>query len=133
MIVKLNELSSNVRKTRKIVGRGPGSGIGKTCGRGHKGQKSRSGRGIGGFEGGQNPLYRRIPKRGFVMYNQPITKIVQLSDIKDIEGEITIETLRAHKFFKGKVDRVKILNDDSNYKPQNTLGKNVTYSQSIGK
>jgi len=54
------------RKKRKRVGRGPGSGKGKTCGRGHKGQQSRSGPGIRvGFEGGQMPLYRRLPKRGF--------------------------------------------------------------------
>ena len=65
--MKLNELSDNsgARKNRKRVGRGPGSGTGKTAGRGMKGQKSRSGVSIKGFEGGQMPLYRRLPKRGF--------------------------------------------------------------------
>ncbi len=65
--MKLNELSDNAgaRKNRKRVGRGPGSGKGKTAGRGMKGQKSRSGVSIKGFEGGQMPLYRRLPKRGF--------------------------------------------------------------------
>ena len=66
--MKLHELKANegAKQTRKRVGRGPGSGLGKTCGTGHKGQKSRSGSGKGPqFEGGQLPLYRRIPKRGF--------------------------------------------------------------------
>jgi large subunit ribosomal protein L15 len=65
--MKLNELFDNpgARKTRKRVGRGPGSGQGKTAGRGTKGQKSRSGVSIKGFEGGQMPIYRRLPKRGF--------------------------------------------------------------------
>jgi large subunit ribosomal protein L15 len=65
--MKLNELKDNegARKGRMRVGRGIGSGKGKTCGRGHKGQKSRSGVSVNGFEGGQMPLYRRLPKRGF--------------------------------------------------------------------
>ncbi len=65
--MRLNELSDNPgsRKTRKRIGRGQGSGKGGTCGRGHKGQKSRSGISLLGFEGGQMPLYRRLPKRGF--------------------------------------------------------------------
>jgi large subunit ribosomal protein L15 len=65
--MKLNQLSDNpkARKDRRRVGRGPGSGRGKTCGRGHKGQNSRSGVALKGFEGGQMPLNRRLPKRGF--------------------------------------------------------------------
>ncbi len=65
--MKLNEIKDNfgATKTRVRVGRGVGSGLGKTCGKGQKGQKSRSGVAIGGFEGGQMPLYRRLPKRGF--------------------------------------------------------------------
>lgn len=65
--MRLNELSDNpgARHSRKRVGRGPGSGKGKTAGAGHKGQKARSGVSIKGFEGGQMPLYRRVPKRGF--------------------------------------------------------------------
>ena len=64
--MKLNSLSSNFRKSKKRLGRGIGSTKGKTSGRGHKGQKSRSGVAIKSFEGGQMPLYRRLPKRGFV-------------------------------------------------------------------
>jgi large subunit ribosomal protein L15 len=65
--MKLNQLSDNsgARKDRKRIGRGIGSGTGKTSGQGHKGQKSRSGVSLKGFEGGQMPLYRRLPKRGF--------------------------------------------------------------------
>ena len=65
--MKLNQLSDNAgaRRDRKRVGRGPSSGLGKTSGKGQKGQKSRSGVAINGFEGGQMPLYRRLPKRGF--------------------------------------------------------------------
>ena len=69
--MKLDELrpAPGARKRRKKIGRGPGSGHGKTSGKGHKGQKARSGGGkAGGFEGGQMPLYRRIPKRGFTPY-----------------------------------------------------------------
>ena len=68
--MRLNELSpaAGSRKTRKRVGRGIGSGTGKTAGRGHKGQKSRSGVAIKGFEGGQMPIYRRLPKRGFRLH-----------------------------------------------------------------
>ncbi len=69
--MKLHELhdNPNATKKRKRVGRGPGSGTGKTAGRGMKGQKSRSGVSIGGYEGGQMPLYRRMPKRGFTPFN----------------------------------------------------------------
>ena len=72
--MKLNELSDNkgARHARKRRGRGIGSGLGKTGGRGHKGQKSRSGVALKGFEGGQMPIYRRVPKRGF---NNPFRKI----------------------------------------------------------
>ena len=69
--MKLNSINIKLKKSKKRVGRGIGSGKGKTCGRGHKGQKSRSGVSIKGFEGGQMSLYRRLPKRGF----NPIKKI----------------------------------------------------------
>ena len=75
--MKLNSLNLKITKTKKRLGRGIGSGKGKTCGRGHKGQKSRSGVAIKSFEGGQMPLYRRLPKRGF----NPIkkTKIAKIN------------------------------------------------------
>lgn len=65
--MKLNELKNNpgARKSSRRVGRGVGSGVGKTCGRGQKGQKSRSGVSLNGYEGGQNPIHMRLPKRGF--------------------------------------------------------------------
>src|SRR5688500_19854484 len=82
--MKLNEISDNpgALKTRKRVGRGIGSGKGKTAGRGVKGQKSRSGVAIKGFEGGQMPLYRRIPKRGFRPPHQKSWQIVNLGSLQ---------------------------------------------------
>ena len=85
--MKLNELKSNLtsNKKRKRVGRGAGSGLGKTAGRGVKGQKSRSGVSIGGFEGGQMPLYRRLPKRGF---KNPFEKKIQSINFNHIKNII---------------------------------------------
>jgi len=85
--MKLNELKSNLtsNKKRKRVGRGAGSGLGKTAGRGVKGQKSRSGVSISGFEGGQMPLYRRLPKRGF---KNPFAKKIQLINFNHIKNII---------------------------------------------
>ena len=78
--MKLNELHDNpgAAKKQKRVARGPGSGKGKTAGRGIKGQKSRSGVAIGGYEGGQMPLYRRLPKRGFNKPNQDRFAVINL-------------------------------------------------------
>ena len=85
--MKLNELKSNLtsNKKRKRVGRGSGSGSGKTAGRGVKGQKSRSGVAINGFEGGQMPIYRRLPKRGF---NNPFSKKIQSINFNHINNII---------------------------------------------
>ena len=85
--MKINELKSNLasNKKRKRVGRGSGSGLGKTAGRGVKGQKSRSGVSINGFEGGQMPLYIRLPKRGF---NNPFNKKTQSINFKHINNLI---------------------------------------------
>jgi large subunit ribosomal protein L15 len=82
--MKLNNLNDNVGaiSPRKRLGRGTGSGLGKTSGRGHKGQKSRSGSTINGFEGGQMPIHRRLPKRGFKKYNRKIYKIINLGDLQ---------------------------------------------------
>ena len=112
--MKLNELkpSPGSRHRRKRVGRGVGSGHGKTSCRGHKGQKSRSGGDIRpGFEGGQTPLYRRIPKRGFshIVKNEYI--IINISDLKDFEGEITLQHFINAGFIKNDKERVKILGD----------------------
>jgi large subunit ribosomal protein L15 len=112
--MKLHELSSATgsRHSRKRVGRGVGSGMGKTSTRGHKGQNSRSGGGVRpGFEGGQNPLYRRLPKRGF---NNPFRKefaIVNLDDLNSFaEGtEVTPEALMESGIVKSPKDGIKIL------------------------
>ena len=84
--MRLNELSDNpgAQKKRKRVGRGIGSGIGKTSGKGHKGQNARSGKGknIAGFEGGQTPLYRRMPKRGFNNYNSKSYDLINLNKLQ---------------------------------------------------
>jgi large subunit ribosomal protein L15 len=85
--MKINELKSTLtsNKKRKRVGRGSGSGSGKTAGRGVKGQKSRSGVAINGFEGGQMPIYRRLPKKGF---NNPFAKKIQSINFNDINNII---------------------------------------------
>ncbi len=98
--MKLNELSpaKGARKNRKRVGRGSGSGLGKTSGRGHKGQKSRSGGNIPAwFEGGQLPLTRRLPIKGFTNYTRREYEVVNLSDLErsGLEGTVTIAVLRA--------------------------------------
>ena len=94
--MRLNELrdNPNARKTRTRVGRGIGSGKGKTAGRGHKGQKSRSGVAIKAFEGGQMPLYRRLPKRGFnaIKRYQAIIAIMNLEKIQSYIDEKTINS-----------------------------------------
>jgi large subunit ribosomal protein L15 len=103
--MKLNELRDNdgARKDRKRVGRGAGSGTGKTAGRGHKGQKSRAGATINGFEGGQMPIYRRLPKRGFKNPFRVAYAAVNLGDLQkaievgrlDASGEIDETAIRA--------------------------------------
>ena len=93
--MRLNELRDNegARTDRKRVGRGAGSGTGKTSGKGHKGQKSRAGATINGFEGGQMPIYRRLPKRGFKNPFRKEFAVVNLGDIqKAIEdGRLNVE------------------------------------------
>ena len=82
----LHELNAGSRKKRKRVGRGPGSGLGKTCGRGHKGAKSRSGfKNKRGFEGGQTPLKRRLPKFGFTNPNHQTYQLINLDRLEKLE------------------------------------------------
>ena len=112
--MKLNTLSpaQGSKKTRKRVGRGIGSGIGKTAGRGHKGQKSRSG-GYHkvGFEGGQMPLQRRLPKRGFASRTARYNDEVRLYQIQVMKaGVIDLETLRAEGLIGHDTRKVKIIN-----------------------
>ena len=112
--MKLHELKYNEgsRKTRKRVGRGHGAGSGKTAGRGHKGQNARSGGGVAlGFEGGQTPLYRRIPKRGFNNINRVTFAVVNIDKLNvfDDGAEVTIKDLQAKGLVKDTLDGVKIL------------------------
>jgi large subunit ribosomal protein L15 len=101
--MRLNELRDNegARKNRKRVGRGAGSGTGKTSGRGHKGQKSRAGATINGFEGGQMPIYRRLPKRGF---KNPFRKEFVAVNIGDLQTAIDAGRLDA----SGEIDEAAI-------------------------
>lgn len=117
--MKLNELRDNpgAAKKSKRVARGPGSGKGKTAGRGIKGQKSRSGVAIGGYEGGQMPLYRRLPKRGFNKPNQKKFAIVNLGQLQafvdagklDAKSDITEDALVASGLVRRKLDGVRVL------------------------
>ncbi|MEM7438800.1 MAG: 50S ribosomal protein L15 [Pseudomonadota bacterium] len=116
--MKLNELRDNpgATKPRKRIGRGPGSGTGKTGGRGIKGQKSRSGVSIAGYEGGQMPLYQRLPKRGFNKPNRKKFAVVNLGliqkfiDAKKLTaGAIDEDALLASGLIRRKLDGVRVL------------------------
>ena len=114
--MELNNLKpkKGARHAKKRVGRGPGSGHGKTSGRGEKGQKSRSGfsRALG-FEGGQMPLHRRLPKRGFTNIFKKEHAVVNLSDLERFENGATVDeaALRKAGLVKGRHDGIKILGD----------------------
>ncbi|SDX18533.1 50S ribosomal protein L15 [Litoreibacter albidus] len=117
--MKLHELHDNpgATKTKKRVGRGPGSGKGKMAGRGIKGQKSRSGVALNGYEGGQMPLYMRLPKRGFNSRNKKSFAVVNLGMIQkfidakklDAKGDITEDALIEAGLVRRKLDGVRIL------------------------
>jgi len=115
--VKLDELrpAPGATKRRKKIGRGPGSGHGKTSGKGHKGHKARSGGGKhGGFEGGQMPLYRRVPKRGFMPHGgKTVYAIVNLESLGDFAANAVVDpaSLVAAGLIKNTRSRVKILGD----------------------
>ena len=114
--MQLNNLVKNNKKKIR-VGRGIGSGKGKTSSRGHKGQKSRSGVSIKSFEGGQMPLYRRLPKRGFKSLNKDITAILNLSKIQtildkkknDIKSTLDLKILKEKNLVNKKFLKLKIL------------------------
>ena len=109
---------------RKRVGRGMGSGMGKTAGRGHKGQKSRSGGFTKiGFEGGQMPLQRRLPKVGFTSRVSLITSQVTLSQLDKLsEKEITIDVLKKHNLVTKNISRVKVMLSGEINRPINLVG-----------
>ncbi len=112
--MKLNELSpaEGSRSSRKRLGRGVGSGLGKTAGRGSKGHRSRSGGGVRpGFEGGQMPIHRRLPKRGFTNIFKKSIVILNIVDLKRFESGSIVdeETLLAAGMAKGQYDAIKLL------------------------
>ena len=118
--MELNKLNSKTKKSKKRLGRGIGSGKGKTCGRGHKGQKSRSGVAIKSFEGGQMPLYRRLPKRGFnSIVNKKNIAIINLSRIQEIitkqkdilNNKINLTNLQKSKLLNKKHRKLKLLGE----------------------
>ena len=123
-MTSLNSLNNT--KIKKIrVGRGIGSGKGKTSGRGVKGQKSRSGVAIKSFEGGQMPLYRRLPKRGFNPINKNDVAVINLGDLQklidnkkiSIDTKINIDTFKKSKLFRKSINKFKVLsNGDFNSK-----------------
>ena len=118
--MKLNSLNLIKKKSKKRLGRGIGSTKGKTCGRGHKGQKSRSGVAIKSFEGGQMPLYRRLPKRGFKSFNNQVKKsvaIINLSKIQEFlkkkkispNSKLNLSTLQKSQLVNKKYSKLKLL------------------------
>lgn len=119
------------RKKRKRVGRGPGSGMGKTSTRGHKGLKARAGGSVRpGFEGGQMPIYRRLPKKGF---KNPFKRVHAILNLKDLdafdEGSvIDLEILKKAGMVKGQFDQIKVLGNGDLRKK--FLLKNILVSES---
>lgn len=113
--MNLNELKpvAGARHYKKRVGRGTGSGMGKTSTRGHKGQNARSGGGVRpAFEGGQTPLFKRLPKRGFTNINRKLFAVVNLGDINErfeAGSVVDVNTLKAAGLVKKEYEGVKIL------------------------
>ena len=115
--MKLNSLNVKIKKNKKRLGRGIGSSKGKTCGRGHKGQKSRSGVAIKSFEGGQMPLYRRLPKRGFKSLKKKNIALMNLSRIQSFfesklilpSNKLNLLLLKKTRVINNKYDKLKLL------------------------
>ena len=117
--MRLHELRDNdgANRKKKRVARGPGSGKGKTAGRGIKGQSSRSGVALGGYEGGQMPLYRRLPKRGFSKPNRKSFAVINLGQLQtfvdagrlDADADVTEDALLAAGVVRRKLDGVRLL------------------------
>jgi large subunit ribosomal protein L15 len=138
--MNLNELRPNVgaAKKAKRLGRGIGSGFGKTCGRGHKGQKSRSGGKVAcGFEGGQTPLYRRLPKSGFssaIGRRTAKIRLFELNKIKQGEGQeavvVDLDSLKQAGLIAKHIKRVKVFLSGT-YKGPLTFSKQVTLTRGV--
>ena len=128
--MKLNELSPAYGSAKDAYrrGRGPGSGNGKTAGKGHKGQNARSGGGVRpGFEGGQLPLYRKLPKRGFknrFAVNYAIVNVSDLNDKFENGAVVDLEALKAVKLVRKELDGVKVLGNGE-------ITKNLTVKATV--
>ena len=130
-MLKLNNLQrTNKNKVSKRIGRGTGSGSGKTSGRGHKGQKARSGASIRpGFEGGQMPIQQRLPKFGFTSRQKLYSTHIKLRDIEKLaEDHITLEVLKKNKIISNKIKKVKIINGGELTKTVKIEGLSVSKS-----
>ena len=131
--MKLNELKSaeGSRQVSKRVGRGYGSGLGKNCGTGHKGQNSRSGGGVRvGFEGGQTPIYRRSPKRGFTNYTEKEYATINVSDLECLKSgsKVTLESLKEQGILKTKYNTLKVLGNGKLTKKLTVVANKFTKS-----
>jgi len=129
-VMRLNTLSPapGARKDAKRVGRGIGSGLGKTAGRGHKGQKSRSGGRVRpGFEGGQMPLQKRLPKYGFTSRISRTTAQVRLSELNGVEGDtVDLAALKSADLINENIARVRVFLSGELTKPVTIKGLAVT-------
>jgi large subunit ribosomal protein L15 len=128
--MRLNTLSSapGARKVAKRVGRGIGSGSGKTCGRGHKGQKSRTGGSVRpGFEGGQMPLQKRLPKYGFTSRIARTTAQVRLAELNSVDADVVdLEALKAADLVKQDIKRARVFLSGELNKAVTVKGLGVT-------
>ncbi|MEG2310427.1 MAG: 50S ribosomal protein L15 [Clostridia bacterium] len=118
--------------TKRIrVGRGTGSGLGKTAGRGHKGQKARSGSSIRrGFEGGQTPLYRRIPKRGFINHFAVEYAVINIDDLEKFDNDTIVDSklLLSEGIVRKELDGIKVLGDGTLTKKLTVVAKKFSKS-----
>lgn len=131
--MNLNELKYNegARHTTKRLGRGQGSGLGKTSGKGHKGQNARSGGGVAiGFEGGQTPFFKSMPKRGFTNVNRLEYAVVNLSDLNRFDEGTTVtpELLKQAGILKNQLDGVKVLGNGKLEKKVNVTCNKISKS-----
>ncbi|EPB99942.1 50S ribosomal protein L15 [Litchfieldella anticariensis FP35 = DSM 16096] len=127
--MKLNTLSPapGSKHAEKRVGRGIGSGLGKTGGRGHKGQKSRSGGTVKpGFEGGQMPLQRRLPKFGFTSMKSLVSEEVRLAELAKVEGDVTLDSLKKANVLKDATQHAKVILSGELNKAVTVRGLKVT-------
>lgn len=123
--------NSGARRSIKRLGRGQGSGQGKTAGKGHKGQNARSGGGVAiGFEGGQTPIYKTLPKRGFTNFTRLEYAIVNLSDLNKFEDGATInfDILKQAGIVKKKLDGLKVLGNGKLEKKVNVTCNKISQS-----